>query len=110
MLHDLSAAEMRLLAATEGGYDVRPVLVSTGGGDTAEARAFFSNWSVRLFAETRPTALYIGKIRRGAEEFGLSAAYQVRQNILNFLNNPLSDLDRAFYPIASSPSSFAGCG
>ena len=77
VIHDLSDAEMRSLALTETGYDVRDVLVDTGDGVTVLARAFFSNWSVRLFRETLPTKLYIGKICSGAADFGLTDEYQV---------------------------------
>jgi hypothetical protein len=77
VLHDLSEREMRRLAFTEGGYDVRDVLVETADDVTVQAKAFKSNWTVRLFHETQPTRLYIRKICSGAADFGLSAAYQV---------------------------------
>jgi hypothetical protein len=77
VLHDISAEEMRKLNFIEGGYDVRKVFVSTAENETAEAEAFMSNWSVRLFKETKPTAQYITKIRAGAEAFDFSPEYQV---------------------------------
>jgi hypothetical protein len=78
VLHDISVEEMRKLNFIEGGYDVRKVFVSTAENEMAEAQAFMSNWSVRLFEEAKPTAQYIGKIRAGAEAFNFSPEYQVR--------------------------------
>jgi hypothetical protein len=77
VVHDLSQSEFNALARMEGGYDVRTVHVACSDGETLQAQAFTSNWSVRLFQETAPTALYINKICAGAEVFGLSARYQV---------------------------------
>ena len=77
VVHDLSREEFKRLQQTEGGYDVRDVFVSTAPGETTVAQAFVTNWSVRLFKETLPTKTYIGKLRTGASEFGLSAEYQV---------------------------------
>jgi hypothetical protein len=77
VLHDISAEEMRKLTLNEGGYDVGKVLVTTAEKEIVEAQAFMSNWSVRLFEETKPTALYISKIRAGADAFNFSPDYQV---------------------------------
>jgi hypothetical protein len=74
---DLSDEEMGRLSLIESGYDVREVSVYAADGHTYMAKAFVANWSVRLFAEQSPTHDYIGKIRRGAMDYGLSAEYQV---------------------------------
>eukprot|EP00892_Ulva_mutabilis_P009562 jgi/Ulvmu1/6979/UM033_0037.1 len=73
---DISEAEMRRLAGIEGGYDVKDVVVTTGDGTRYRAKAFITNWSVRLFDEGLPTHDYIGKLRAGAEHHSLPAEYQ----------------------------------
>lgn len=47
-------------------------------GDVIRAHAFMSHWTMRLWRETLPTQLYIGKIRRGGARVGFSAEYQVQ--------------------------------
>lgn len=74
---DLSQEEMKSLANTEQGYDVRSVVVTDAEGKRYAAKVFMSNWSVRLFQETVPTQDYIGKLQEGARIHELPAEYQV---------------------------------
>jgi hypothetical protein len=78
VLLDLSKDEMKALAMIEGGYDVLDVTVNGPDGQRFKAKAFTSNWSVKLFRETRPTHDYIKKLREGAEIHNLPTTYQVR--------------------------------
>lgn len=75
---DLSTEEMKRLAAMEGGYDLKDVVVASPDGTRYHSKAFTTNWSVRLFEESAPTHDYIGKLRSGAEHHSLPNQYQVR--------------------------------
>jgi hypothetical protein len=77
VLLDLSQEEMKKLANIEQGYDLRSVVAVDAEGTSYAAKAFISNWSVRLFQETVPTEDYIEKLREGARHHNLPTEYQV---------------------------------
>lgn len=83
---DLSEEEMKRLAAIEGGYDIKDVLVTGDDGTRYRSKAFVTNWSVRLFDEGKPTHDYIGKLRTGAQQHSLPPEYQVCTNTLLWSN------------------------
>lgn len=83
---DLTQEEMKSLAAIETGYDMRKVIVTGADGNQYAAKAFMSNWSVRLFNETLPTQDYIGKLQEGAQVHDLPADYQVQSCVLQHNN------------------------
>lgn len=74
---DLSQEDMDRLTVTEGGYDVKDIVVTGPDQTSYRAKVFITNWSVKLFTESAPTHDYIGKLRAGAQEHNLPARYQV---------------------------------
>lgn len=106
---DLSEDEMKVLADIETGYNVREVIVTGDEGQRYVAKAFVSNWSVRLFQETVPTEDYIGKLREGAQFHKLPEEYQAWLQSIEGRENMMDtsgDHDSAF----ASPASFLAAG